>query len=69
MQILERQLASTGAYVAGDRFSLADIPVGLSVNRWFSTPMEHPHLPAVKDYYQRLDERVGFGLHGRNGEP
>ncbi len=69
MQILERQLASTGAYVAGDRFSLADIPVGLSVNRWFSTPMEHPHLPAVKDYYQRLDERVGFRLHGRNGEP
>ncbi|MEN4752400.1 MULTISPECIES: glutathione S-transferase [Pseudomonas] len=69
MQILERQLASTGAYVAGDRFSLADIPIGLSVNRWFETPMEHPELPAVRDYYERLNERVGFRLHGRNGEP
>lgn len=69
MQVLERQLASTGAYIAGDRFSLADIPIGLSVNRWFETPMEHPELPAVRDYYERLNERVGFRLHGRNGEP
>lgn len=69
MQILEGQLASTGAYVAGDAFSLADIAIGLSVNRWFETPFEHPLLPAVNDYYQRLSERPGFRLHGRNGTP
>ncbi|HKS15506.1 MAG TPA: glutathione S-transferase [Pseudomonas sp.] len=69
MQILERQLASTGAYVAGDTFSLADIPIGLSVNRWFETPLDHPHLPAVSDYYARLSGRPGFRLHGRNGTP
>lgn len=69
MQILERQLASTGAYVAGDTFSLADIPIGLSVNRWFETPLDHPHLPAVNAYYERLSERPGFRLHGRNGTP
>jgi glutathione S-transferase len=69
MQILERQLVSTGAYVAGDTFSLADIPIGLSVNRWFETPLDHPHLPAVNDYYERLSERPGFRLHGRNGTP
>jgi glutathione S-transferase len=69
MQILERQLASTGAYVAGDTFSLADIPIGLSVNRWFETPLDHPHLPAVNDYYERLSGRPGFRLHGRNGTP
>ncbi|CAM3742811.1 Glutathione S-transferase GstB [Pseudomonas reidholzensis] len=69
MQILERQLAATGAYVAGDTFTLADIPIGLSVHRWFETPFEHPHLPAVSDYYERLSERPGFRLHGRNGTP
>ncbi|WP_110968814.1 glutathione S-transferase family protein [Pseudomonas huaxiensis] len=69
MGILDRQLAKTGAYVAGEHFSLADIPIGLSVNRWFETPFDHPHLPAVSDYYERLSERAGFRLHGRNGTP
>ncbi|MGY4495366.1 glutathione S-transferase family protein [Pseudomonas sp. TE3610] len=69
MQILETQLTATGAYVAGTAFSLADIPIGLSVNRWFETPLEHPHLPAVKAYYERLNERAGFRLHGSNGLP
>lgn len=69
MRILDGQLASTGAYVAGSQFSLADIPIGLSVNRWFETPLEHPHLPAVRDYYERLSERPAYHLHGRNGTP
>ncbi len=69
MGILERQLDITGAYVSGAHFSLADIVLGLSVNRWFETPFDHPHLPAVSAYYQRLSERPGFLLHGRNGTP
>lgn len=69
MEILNRQLASTGAYVAGNEFSLADIPVGLSVNRWFETPLAHPDFPAVSDYYERLSHRPGYLLHGRNGTP
>ncbi|MBK5374463.1 glutathione S-transferase [Pseudomonas sp. TH43] len=69
MAILDRQLASTGAYVSGNEFSLADIPIGLSVNRWFETPLEHPHLPAVSAYYDRLNQREGYRLYGRNGTP
>ena len=69
MQILNRQLESTGSYVAGHEFSLADIPVGLSVNRWFETPLAHPDFPAVSDYYERLSHRPGYLLHGRNGTP
>ncbi|MGS7254028.1 glutathione S-transferase [Pseudomonas sp. SK] len=69
MRILDSQLASTGAYVAGSQFTLADIPIGLSVNRWFETPLEHPQLPAVRDYYERLSERPAYHLHGRNGTP
>lgn len=67
MGILDQRLAQTGAYVAGDAFSLADIPVGLSVNRWFATPFDKPALPAVADYYDRLAGRDGYRAHGRNG--
>ncbi|MEE1867790.1 glutathione S-transferase family protein [Pseudomonas auratipiscis] len=69
MTILDRQLQRTGAYVSGDAFSLADIAIGLSVNRWFQTPLEHPPLPGVQAYYERLTERQGYRLHGRNGAP
>lgn len=65
--IVEAQLATTGAYIAGDRFTLADIPIGLSVNRWFMTAMERPAFPAVAAYYDRLSERLAFLKHGRNG--
>ncbi len=67
MQVLNSQLEKTGAYVAGEQFSLADIAVGLSVNRWFETPFEHPDLPAVNVYYERLSHRPGYLLYGRNG--
>ncbi|MEO6918092.1 MAG: glutathione S-transferase family protein [Collimonas sp.] len=67
--ILERQLETTKAYVAGDSFSLADIPLGLSVNRWLMTPLQHAEYPAVAAYFERLSQRPGFLQHGRNGLP
>ncbi|MFJ3468895.1 glutathione S-transferase family protein [Pseudomonas sp. NPDC090201] len=69
MAILNQQLESTGGFVAGADFSLADIPIGLSVNRWFETPFEKPDFPAVVDYYERLGSRPGYRLYGRNGTP
>jgi glutathione S-transferase len=69
MQILDAQLASAGGYAIADRFTLADIALGLSTHRWFMTPMERPSLPAVEGYYERLSERPGFRAHGRNGVP
>jgi glutathione S-transferase len=65
--ILDAQLARTGAYVAGAAFSLADIPIGLSINRWFMTSLEHAPFPAVQAYYERLSRRPAFLKHGRNG--
>ncbi len=65
--ILDAQLTETKAYVAGASFTLADIPIGLSVNRWFMTPMQRPSFPAVEAYYERLSERPAFLKHGRNG--
>jgi len=69
MGILNQQLEKSGRYVAGRHFSLADIPVGLAVNRWFETPLDHPDFPAIQTYYERLTERPGFTTWGRNGTP
>lgn len=69
MAILDAQLARTGAFVTGEHFSLADVVLGLSVNRWKMTPIEHAALPAVEAYYLRLQEREGFRLYGANGMP
>ncbi len=66
--ILDRQLAA-GPYVTGDTFSLADVVLGLSVNRWMLAPIERPRYPAVLDYYELLSERTGFRVFGRNGQP
>ena len=69
MALLDAQLARTGAYAAGEAFTLADVGLGLSTHRWFMTPMERPRLGAVEAYYERLSARPGFLLHGRNGTP
>jgi len=69
MAILNQQLEQTGAYIAGEHFSLADIPIGLSVHRWYATPFEHAPFPAVEAYYERLSSRKGYLAWGRNGTP
>jgi glutathione S-transferase len=60
MQLLEEQLSASGGYVAGRAFTLADIPMGLSVHRWYCTPMSRPELRAIDAYYQRLKGRPAF---------
>lgn len=69
MGMLEGQLRATGAFAAGPLFTLADVVLGLSVQRWMMTTMDKPVLPAVQAYYERLSERPGFLAHGRNGLP
>jgi glutathione S-transferase len=60
MRILEGQLSSTGSFVAGEVFTLADIVIGLSVNRWVNTPVERPDYRAVAAYSERLRLRPAF---------
>ena len=60
MGILEQRLQATGGHVAGAGFSLADIPVGLSVNRWFETPFAKPGAGGG-GYYDRLALREATG--------
>ena len=65
--LIERQLERTGAFIAGAAFTLADVVIGLSINRWRMTPMERPELPAVRAYFERLRSRAGFTEHVDNG--
>ncbi len=67
MSLLDAHLSLTGAYVCGDRFTLADIVLALSTNRWEMTPMDRPDLPAVTAWMDRLAVRPGFAAHCRNG--
>lgn len=69
MAMLDTALQRSGAFVAGDRFTLADIVLGLATHRWYATPIERPPLAAVAAYYERLSQRPGFMRHGRNGLP
>lgn len=69
MGVLDRQLAQTGAHVTGERFSLADIVLGLSTHRWRMTPGDKPVLPCVDAWFARLRPRAGFALHVDNGVP
>jgi len=69
MAIIEGQLVKTGAFIAGPAFSLADIPIALSINRWLETPVQHGGVPTVMDYMERLAEREGYRRYCRNGTP
>jgi glutathione S-transferase len=60
MRIVEAQLAQTGAYLAGEAFTLADILIGLAAHRYRSTPIDHADLPALGAYLARLSERPAF---------
>jgi glutathione S-transferase len=50
-------------YLAGDDFTLADIPVGIWAYRWFQYPIERPVLPSLRAWHDRLAEREGFKTH------
>jgi glutathione S-transferase len=69
MRLFDGYLAERGPFVAGDHFTIADIPVGLAVNRWFGISFTKPEYKAVSAYYDRLAERPAYRTHGRNGTP
>jgi len=68
MFILDQQLEKTGAYIAGENFSLADIVIGLSVQRWYLTPFNKPNYKNIKAYYDLLSQREAYMRWGNNGQ-
>ena len=56
--ILDTHLASH-AFVAGAAFTMGDIPLGCSVDRWFKMPIVREAHPNVERWYQALRGRAG----------
>ena len=57
MKMLEDRLEGAGAYAGGATFSLADIVLGLSLQRWYAIPAELPAFPVIRRYYEGLKAR------------
>ena len=60
--LLDHQLGRH-AYLAGPDFTLADIPSGIQVHRWFSFDRARPALPNLRAWYDRLLERPAYKTH------
>ncbi len=58
-RILDGELARR-PFLSGDRFGLADIPMGIYAYTFFTLPFERPSLPNMEDWYAGLTERPGF---------
>ena len=57
--ILDERL-SRAKYVAGDSFTMGDIPLGIMVYRWFNLDIERKDLPNLARWYDHLTDRPGF---------
>lgn len=62
MQILEAQLGRT-KHVAGDAFTMGDIPLGIMVYRYWQLVPKHPPHPNLKRWYDGLQQRAAFRDH------
>jgi glutathione S-transferase len=60
--MLEAYLADN-PYVAGNRFTIGDIPTGAAVYRWLVFDLERPSMPKIAAWQARLAEHKGFRLH------
>ncbi|MEP3278412.1 MAG: glutathione S-transferase [Stappiaceae bacterium] len=50
-------------FIIGDRLSLADIPIGTHLFRYFGVDIERPPIANVERWYRRLQERQGYSQH------
>jgi glutathione S-transferase len=58
-QLLDQILADR-PYLGGDAVSLADIPAGTALYRYFELEIERPPVPNVEAWYRRLRERAPY---------
>ncbi len=62
MALLDAHLA-THRFVAGDHFTMGDIPVGCFSWRWFQLPLDRPALPHLKRWHASLHDIPGYRKH------
>ncbi|NNE63150.1 MAG: glutathione S-transferase family protein [Gammaproteobacteria bacterium] len=62
MKLLDAHLGNHH-HVAGERFTLGDIPVGAVTYRWMALPIERPDLVNLQNWYSRLAHRSAYRQH------
>ena len=62
LQTLEQHLQGR-SYILGDGFSMADIPLGAMIYKFFNLDIERPSLPNIEAWYARLCERPAYQIH------
>jgi len=60
--IVDAHLAGS-KFMAGDAFTVCDIPLGITAYRWFAMDMERENYPDFKRWYDLLCERTPFQEH------
>lgn len=61
-RLLDRILAQR-PYLAGDAFTMGDMPAGATLYRYFNLEIERPSVPNVEAWYERLRERAAYREH------
>ena len=61
-KIVDDQLAK-GSYLAGNDFTIGDIPLGVWAYRWFKLPIERPKLDHLSAWYKCLCQRQAYQTH------
>lgn len=61
-QMVENHLEGKN-YLAGEEFSIGDIPLGVWAYRWFNLPIERPQQNNISNWYQRLMQRDPYRTH------
>jgi len=59
LRIIDQQLAQT-RFIAGERFTMRDIPIGIHIHRWHLFDIERPPLANLARWYGELRQRPGF---------
>ena len=62
LELLDKRLAGR-AYILGDSFTAADIPLGCVAYRWLAMPVVHGDIANVRAWYDRLTSRPAFAEH------
>lgn len=57
--LLDRELAHR-PFLAGEEFSIGDVPAGATLYRYYEMEIERPKLPNVEAWYERLQERPAY---------
>ena len=62
LELLHRHLGGQ-PYLAGETFTMGDIPAGALLYRYFAMEFDYPSLPNLISWYARLGERPAYQAH------